>query len=475
MKTSLKTVALAALLLGGCAGTNPASTLPKTPPVVAPLPPFTAPTVVEDTLANGARLQVVEDHLLPLVSVRLVLPGGALDDPPGRWGRAALTAAMLNESAGALSTIERAEALKLLAASVYAASERAAVQVEMDVSTPHYEAALALMADAVLRPAFKAEDWERVQRLHVNSLKHNREDGPSVAREVAALTWFGATHPGGSPSQGTPGTASALGLEDVKAYHGQVATPAGATFVVVGDIDPARAKATLEAAFAGWTGAANPTPELPEVSTPTATRVVLVDMPGSAQTALRVMGPGFAAGDTDEPAATLVGTVLGGSFTSRLNTLMREEKGYTYGVGAGFLAGREAPGYFMVSTSVRTDATGEAVADLLGVLTSASAGYSELEVQKARAQTHSTFIEPLETRSGAAAVMAQRTILGRAPSTWAAEAQASQAADAEAMKAVAQKYIRPEHLVLVLVGDKAAVLPQIEALGLTVELVTPLP
>jgi zinc protease len=460
------TLPLTLLLAQGCAGKNPDLAAPAAfaLPDPGPLPAFEPPAPEVRTLANGAALWVVSLPELPLVSMRVVFDGGARLDPEGQWGVASLAADLMDESAGEHSAAELSRALRDLAAYVSTSSTRDSIELRLDVHSDRLEPALALAADVALRPAFSDEDWERVHARTLNALAQRSESAGDVAVYLAGYQYYGERHPLGRPVDGTRATVEGLSLDDARAAWARSVQPGRATFVVVGDIDADRAQALLEVAFDEWPEAGEVEEIAPGDARPGAGQCYLVDMPGATQTALRLMGDGYVPGDAGAPGAELARTVIGGSFTSRLNQLMRVEKNYTYGA-SGYFVPRRGDTTWMVSTSVEVSHTGEAIEDMLGVLDGAAGSFTEEDASKAAALMFADAVGAAETRAALASTLAARARVDRAPDGAAAELAAARAAGVVEMEAATEQYLDTSKMQLLMVGDAEQIAPQLEAIG----------
>ena len=462
-----------ALLLLACANT-PQPPLEEAAPRVflptpGPLPSWSPPVPEETTLENGLHLVLLQDTALPLVSVRLLLPGGTVADPPEAWGFTWLAAEMMEESTTSRTTAEVADEVKRLGATFSVDAERMAVEVSMDLLSDRFEEGMDLLADAMLHPAFSEEDWDRVKGLHIEGLARRWEEGRLLANDVANLNFYGAENPLGWPVRGTPETVARVYRERVAAAQAGFAVPGGSTLVVVGDVDGERVEAALEHAFGDWSGAAG-LPSLPAPMTGPASgsRTLLVNLQGASQTALNVTAPGPAPGTETAVAAVMAGVVLGGSFTSRLNQLLREEKGYTYGARASFGA-HGAQGVFRATTSVVAESTGEALVDLLGELQLERLTFTGEEVHKARAQELADALDTGETRAGLASRYAALVRQGLGPEAFSSSLDKMGQISSQDMEQVALEWLAPERRLLVLVGDVEHIGPLLDSAAISYE------
>ena len=434
-------------------------------PVVGPFPALVMPKPVAFKLANGLDVIAVRREAAPIVALNLVLRTGADHDPLDRTGLASLTAEMMDEGAGTRSAMEIAERLEHLGADLWVGSGRDGAQLNLQVPSDAFRPALEIAADVILRPRFEAADWERVHHDRLTALQQRRDQPEAVADLITALTLYGPTHQYGRPVDGMESTLDAISLDDVRAFHGQFWRPNNAVITMAGDFDPATLRAELEAAFGAWPSAAlpetRPTPPLPPLP-----RLVMVDRPGAPQSVLRIVGPGSSRRSPDRPAVSMLNVVLGGTFTSRLNFTLREKKGYTYGASSGFSAFRR-PSSFTVRTSVFTQMTGGAVGDALAEIDRMRTDdVEEAELTKARATLFDRTAEALSTASGVAGTFADIGLYelpGDEPARFIAAVATTTADD---VRQAAARYLDPQKLGVIVVGDRAAVEPALRELGL---------
>ncbi len=461
-----------AIFLLACAATPEVITeeLPQIP-VASAMPVYEPPSPEVSTLANGLDLWVIEDHRLPLVSLRVILPGGSRTDPAEGWGTTYMATEMMEESAGERSTVEMSNAFGLLGADFWVTASREGVVVSLDVLTHRLEEALPLVADALLRPTFDLEDWERVKSLHLDSLDVDREEGDLMASEISRYASYAEGNSMGWPVDGTPEMIGRVRLSDARSAWESWAVPGGAVLVAVGDISTEQLTAMVDTHFPGWEG--EPPEAVPdEIQFASPPRLLLLDFPGAQQTAVSVRGPGPSASEL--AAANVAMTVVGGSFTSRLNQLLREEKGYTYGAGAGI---QEFSDHTLLSvwTSVRADATVEAIEDLLGVLAGVDLGFHEVEAEKGRAQILSGVLDGGATRGGLARSLRGPALRGQAPEILLERLKASHDVGTDAMRQSVGHLLDPGGLIVVLAGDRSVIEPALTEAGYVLEVVELLP
>ena len=455
---------------GTVAPTPSAVTVPdymRQAPAVGPLPPLTPPTPVRFRLSCGAEVLAIHRNAAPIVALNLVLRTGADRDPPDRAGLASLTAEMLDEGAGERNALEISEATEQLGADLWVGAGRDGCQLTLQVPAGEFVEALGIATDVVMRPRMLDTDWERVKHDRLTGLAQRRDQPEAVADLVTAMTLYGDGHPYGRPVDGFEATVRATSLGDVQRFHQTFWRPNNAVLTVAGDFDPGRLRAQLDAAFASW--APRALPDQPsEFSFPPRPRLVLVDRPGAPQSVIRVVGPGTHRFAPDRPALSMLNVILGGSFTSRLNFTLREVKGYTYGASSHFSAYRH-PSAFVARSSVFSAVTAPAVTEFLSEIEKIRTEDASVpELTKAKASLLDRTAEALSTSAGTAATFSDLGLYDLPmdePARFISAVERTTAAD---LRAVAERYLEPSRLGIVIVGDRATLEAPLRALGLPV-------
>ncbi|MBY0309301.1 MAG: insulinase family protein, partial [Phycisphaerales bacterium] len=438
-------------------------------PVDGPASPFIPPTPATFTLSNGADAMVFTRPGLPLVSVGMLFtpPSGVTWDPATKAGRSTVMASMLSEGTGDMDGAAFAARMQSLGASFTAGAGVEGFTATVSVLKKNLDPAVALAASAVLKPRLDGKDFERVKALRVDALHQEMDEPRAVAPKVSARLLFGDGTAYGTPTGGYVKTVEGLTPADAKAAHAEVVEGGKLTVVVAGDITPDEAKALLEKHLgarkaAGAKAASDAARVLPAQVAQTGMRVYIVDRPGAVQTMVHLRAPGFAASDPDRAKLAALNTLLGGSFTSRINNNLREVHGYTYGARTAFSSG-PTTGSFTASSAVRADATGAAIKEFMGELQRVRTGdVSDAEAAKARAVASDNMTEPFGTIGGTV-VAAISAVEDRLPwSSLAEEFAQLKGLDAAAVNATAKQAVDLDHAVLVLVGDKGLIRSQLE-------------
>ncbi|WNG14136.1 M16 family metallopeptidase [Cystobacter fuscus] len=348
------------------------------PPVAAPKPQTVQRDAARDsvklpkarvlTLKNGARVQLVEDHDVPLVSFTARLRGGALGDPEGKEGLAALTAELLQKGAGTRDARQFAEAVDSVGGSLAVSPGRESLDVMGQFMSRDTTLMVELLADLLQRPRFDPAELEKTRARMVSELAAEKDgDLRGLIGTYFQAFHFGA-HPYGRPLGGSEASLAPLQREDVLAYARAHLGGDRLILSVVGDFDAKQLASRLEKALGGWARAASPAPVAPPTQALKGRRVLLVDKPDATQTYFWVGNTGISRTDPSLVDVSLANTALGGRFTSLLNTALRIKSGLTYGAGSAVITATQ-PGVFAVSSYTKTETTAQALDLLLEVLT----------------------------------------------------------------------------------------------------------
>lgn len=458
-------VALAAL--GGGAErlhAQPAPSIPTQPPVLGPLRPLSVPPVTVRTLPNGLTLWIAEQHELPLVDVSLIVRTGPEADPADKLGLATLTADLLDEGTATRSALEIADQAQFLGAQLFTAASWDQTTIALHVPTSRLDSALALFADVALRPAFGAAELERLRTSRLTALLQARDQGPQIATRVFSQVVFGDRHPYGRPPGGTEATTKAITREDVTRFHATWYRPNNAVVLVVGDITPDDAERRIAALFGGWTKGTLPPRPVPAAPPTRPTTIVLVDKPGAPQASFRLGGPGIARRSPDAFAVLVMNTVLGGSFTSRLNDNLREKKGYTYGANSGF-SQRRGAGPWTASAEVVAAKSDSALLEFLKELRAIRTPVPEPELRKTREYLQRQLAGDFESTRDILGQLVPLAVYGLPREYWNRYTANVGAVRGTDVQRVARTYVDPDRLTIVIVGDRASLEPALRATG----------
>lgn len=437
----------------------------STAPKPGPPPSLKLPAIQKRTLANGLPVWVVELHKVPVVQVSLVVRGGSGADLPGKFGVANLTAEMLDEGAGSRGALEIADAIDYLGANLSTSSSFDASSVDLHVPVARLGEALPVMADVALRPTFPDQELQRVREELLTGLLQAEDDPDTLVRVAFPRLVYGEQHRYGTLAVGTAASLKGFTPADLKQFHSQNYVPSNAVVIVVGDVTPDTVLPQLETAFGSWKGSAQPAAKVTDAPQLKARQVFIVDKPGAAQSQIRIGWIGVARSTPDYFALRVLNTVLGGAFTSRLNTNLREQHGYAYGAGSAFEM-RTAAGPFFAAAGVQTDKTTESLQEFFKELSGIRTAIPEPELEKAKSYVALALPRSFETTSSIAASLSQVFIYGLPDDYFARFTERVRAVTAADAQRAAERYIQPEKFAVVVVGDRKVIEPGIRSLKL---------
>ncbi len=433
--------------------------------------PWAFPAPDRGTLDNG--LTVLRCHRpgQQVVAVEIFLAAPLEAEPEGLDGVATIMARALSEGTDKHSAEEFAAELERCGATLDAHADHPGVRISLEVPVSRLSKALGLVAEALRAPAFADSEIERLVRNRLDEIPHEIANPGRRAAMQLSKELFPATSRMSRPRQGTEATVAGIDSAAVRAFFEAHVRPATATAVVVGDLTGVDLDAVLADTLGTWTGdTAAPRP-VPPVTADDTGRVVIVDRPGAVQTQLLIGRIGADRHDRVWPAQVLGTYCLGGTLTSRLDKVLREEKGYTYGVRAFGQVLRSGPdggaAMLAISGSVDTPNTGPALDDLWKVLrTLAAEGLTDAE--RETAVQNLVGVAPLkyETAASVAGTLADQ-VEQHLPDDFQAQlyARLAETGTVEATAAVVNAF-PTDRLVTVLVGDAAAIKEPVEALGI---------
>jgi zinc protease len=416
-------------------------------------------------LPNGLTLILSERRGLPIIAANLVIKTGSDANPADRPGLANFVAAMLDEGTASRNALQIADEVAQLGAALNTGSSMDATTVGARSLTKNFARTLELLADVALRPSFPGEEIERQRANRLGQLVQQRDNPGQVAGQVMSAVLYGRQHPYGYSEIGTEASMKVVTRDDMSAFWRQHFVPNNAALVVAGDISMAELRVLAEKAFASWQRGA---PVRPALGTPVTTRarVVIVDKPGAPQTQLRVASIGAPRSSPDFRALQVMNNALGGLFSSRINMNLREQHGYSYGAGSQFIFRRYA-GPFAVASGVRTDVTAPAVAEIFKEIN----GMLERpmmpdELQRAKDALANSLAGSFETAANVVNSFSNIFIYDLGLDYYSRYAREVNAVTAEQALDVARRYLVPDRLIVIAVGDRAAIEGELRKLNL---------
>jgi zinc protease len=426
--------------------------------------PFKVPPVKRLRLRNGLAVILAESHKLPLVSVDMVVKTGGGANPKDRPGLASLTANLLDEGTTKRSATDIANQIAQLGATLVTYASWDASAVSLATLAENLDRAAPVWADVLLHPNFSQTELERVVDNVIAALAKRKDSPPIVARHVYSRALWGDGHPFAWPNLGTESSLKKTTRADVKRFYDTYFAPNNAVLVVSGDITEKELRAKLEPLLAAWRPRKVPTVKVPKVEAPAKPRIVIVDKPGAPQSSLRIGLPAIQRKNPDYYRALVTNNILGGTF-KRLTMNLRETKGWTYGVSSQFDA-RRTPGPWTVAGEFVAAHTADAVAEIEKEIQKLRTDpVSDQELADTKDEIAGAFPARFATAEQLASQMAALAVYGLPGNELDSFVTKIRGVSKEDVRKTAQKYLRPEHLLIVVVGDRASLEPSLRKLA----------
>jgi zinc protease len=426
------------------------------PPELGPPPSMKLPPIQHFTLSNGLPVVLMEKHNVPLVQCELIVRCGTVNDPPAMSGLASMTAAMMREGAGMRGSLQLADAIDFLGASITCFAGAHSSGVILHTPLSKLDSALALFGDVALRPTFPGQELERIRKERLTTLIQWHDEPRAVASVITSRTVFGEKYPYGIPSIGEEKSLRRMKTADCKQYHEQYYRPGNSFLILVGDVTPSVIMPKLEAMFGDWKGGSVEQPALQPAPQVRERNIYLVNKPNAPQSELRVARVGASRSSEDYYPLLVMNTILGGSFTSRLNQNLRERHGYTYGASSMFDF-RMAPGPFMVGTAVQTAVTDSSLSEIFKELNAIRQPVSDEELMRSKNYLTLRYPENFQSVSQIANQLTDLVVYHLPDDYFNNYTKNILGVTKEDVQRVATKYVDPDNIAVIIVGDRAQV------------------
>jgi zinc protease len=437
------------------AKTGDRSLLPKEKPD----PKLVLPAVQRRKLSNGLDVLVVEHHELPVISLNLVMKMGAAGDPADKAGLASITADMLDEGTATRSSLEISDQLARIGSSLNVGAGWDSTTASMRTLTRHLDRALEIYSDVISNPAFPDKDFERLRLQRLAALRQQRDSPDAIAGLVFQTVLYGRSHPYGHPLAGDEASLTGLSGADVRGFYETYYRPNNSALIVVGDVKPDAVVAKLEKAFAGWKSG-----HVPAVDVSAAplqrdhSAIYLVDRPGSVQSVIQIGQVGAPRSSPDYFPLFVMNRILGGASSARINLNLREDKGYTYGANSAF-SFRRGAGPFTAQAPVQGFSTKESVYEFLKEIRGirGEIPVTPAELEAAKQSIVRGFPRTFETPDQIAAGLELIVTYDLPDTYFNSYIERVQAVSLEDVNRVANRYLQPDRMAIVIVGDRNSI------------------
>jgi zinc protease len=428
-------------------------------------PVVVLPEIWRSKLKNGVEILGALNSETPTVAIQLRIEAGQRHESLDKLGLASLTAAMMNEATLDSTNEEISNELQKLGSSVQFAAGNENTTLTIRSLSKNLDATLDIAAERLLRPKFDADDFERVKAQTLQTIRHSKVQAATTAQVVYQLVLFGEENTFSYLNIGTEETVAALTLDDVMLFYTTHYAPQIGSIIAVSDLSQDELVKKLSV-FEDWQGVVAPVPELAKFPDIGETKIYLVDKPGAAQSEIRIGKRGLKYDATGEYYRSyLMNFALGGAFNSRINLNLREDKGYTYGARTGFTGNKEY-GMYTASAGVRTDATSASIVEFENEIRDyAESGITEPELSFTRKSIGQRDARSFETPGQKLGFLARILEYDLDESFVDSQNEILAAIGQEELNELAKKHLNMEEMIIVVVGDKATILPELEGLG----------
>ncbi len=463
------------------AGEQPLAPLPFAQSQLPPIsgtPSLDFPDVERARLSNGIEVVYARRDVVPVTRIAVEFDAGIAADPANRLGTQALMLNLLEEGTTRLNSIELAEAQERLGANIGTGASLDRTLVSLTALSPNLAPSLDLLADVIRNPAFDPREVERLRQQQLAAIAAEMTQPGGLAARTLPVVLYGDQHPYGKPGTGT-GTAEAVQAvtrDELARFHQSWIRPDKATIFAVSDLPLGALVEQLEARFGNWEApaVAAGVKQFAALVPPQQTRIVLIDRPQSPQSFILAGQLLPAQGTQDLLNLSAANEVLGGNFLARINMDLRESRGWSYG-SYSFLGLREHQVPLMVQAPVQADRTGDSIKAIQEHLSGflASNGVQPAELQRVILGNTGQLPGQFETSSAVLGALRSNALYGRPDNYWEQVADRYRGMTSQSLDQVARQSIDPDKFVWVVVGDVANVRPQLETLGLPIEVATP--
>ena len=427
-------------------------------------PSLRAPDVWSEALDNGVQVLGIEDREIPLVQFELRMKGGSLAEDPDRIGAANLLAEIMTEGTANRTPAELEQAIDMLGASINVSASRESFVISGSTLARTFPQTMALVEEILLEPRFDAEEFDLAKQRVRNSLRQRASSPGAVAGDVFNRLLYG-DHVLAQNPQGSVESVESIELDDLRAYYEHALVPGAAAYHVAGAVSEGDVMESLESIAERWSGEA---PDLPAPPTWSADRagVYFVDIPDAKQSVLQVGYLALAEDDPEFYPATVLNFRLGGGgFASELTQVLREGKGYTYGISSSF-RGTDLPGPFSIGSSVRSNVTLESLELVKGIVEEHGPTFDETDLEATQSYLLRTNARAFETLGSKLSVLRAMSSYGFPADYVLEREEIVRDMTIEEIQRLAADYLDPAGMIWLVVGDARTQEGRLSALGL---------
>lgn len=434
-------------------------------PLNGPEPLLKQQQIWTKTFSNGLRLYGIEYDELPLAEFRIIVRGGMILDEDTKTGTANLVASMLNQGTKNKTALELEQAIEDLGSRISVMASNELIMLRANCLTKNFKETFALAKEILLEPRWDEKEFERVKSDILEGIKRSKSSANNVASNVFRKLVYGNNNKLSRSAVGDEESVANITLDDLKEWYSKNLSSDLALALFAGNLDAADVAEVFEDLNDDWKNFQVNFPEIAPAEPISSSQIYFVDFPGARQSEIRIGNPAVSVNDPDYFKLGVMNYALGGSFNGRVNMILREEKGYTYGARTGFM-GTEYPGYFLASSSVQSNATFESTQifkDEMEKYSIPGITTEELEFTKsALIKSNALKFETLEALLG---MLYRIGWYNAEPDYVKKEEQQITEMTLDSHKSLAQKYIKPANMIYLIAGDKNTQMEKLKELG----------
>lgn len=435
-------------------------------PAYGKTPVIKVPDVWQSELKNQLKVYAIENSEVPLVELNFSIAGGMLFDDPEKIGVANLVAGLMNRGTSKKTPQQLEEAIKQLGASISFYATREGIHIGASTLARNYQATMNLVTEMLLQPRWDETEFSLLKESVLSQIQQQKVNPNDVARNQFNQVLFGSEHLLSNSSLGNEESIKKITIADLKAYYSRYLSPSLTSFHLVGDIPKVSVLASLKEISEKWQAKDIQLPTFKSPELPERSQVYFYDIPKAKQSVLAIGHPSLKATDKDFYPVGVMNYILGGGgFASQLTQQLREGKGYTYGVRSAF-SGNKRNGRFIISSGVRANVTLEAVSLIKEIVEAYAKGYSEKDLETTKSFFIKSNARNFETFGAKLNTLQLMSEYGLDADFVQQRAALVESLTLESVKGLAEKYIQPDNMIYVVVGDAETQLPRLKKLGL---------
>ncbi|MFD1095412.1 M16 family metallopeptidase [Salegentibacter chungangensis] len=445
---------------------TPSSFDRSTEPPYSSLPEPVIPEIWGTNLPSGLKVYGITNNEVPLVKFSFEIKGGLMLEKPENAGVSNLLANLMTRGTATKTPKELEEAIELLGAEIEVEAGDEKISINGSTLAKNYDKTLELVKEILLEPRWDEEEFKLVKQQVLSKLRQQEADPNSIANNQFRKLIYGENNILSYNNLGTKSSVQNLKLQDLKDYYNEHLSPLSTKFLVVGAIEKDKATAALKDLSASWPPKMVKFPDLPEPKNPQKARLYFYDLPGAKQSVFRFGNLALAATDEDfYPAEVMNYRLGGGGFASQLLQQLREEKGYTYGVRSKFSGGNET-GPFLISTAVRSNVTYDAAKLIRDILQDYSENYDQEDLDVTQSYMIKSNTRKFETLKAKLDMLSDISNYNLDRDFVKQREELVRNLTVMDIQELADKYISPDKMIYVIVGDAETQLEKLEELEL---------